>query len=77
MFGTVEAILDSGESRLLRVGDVMFQRGTRHAWRNPSEDQWVRIVVFLVGTNKVRVGGEELGLDLPWEVESGQEEKGN
>lgn len=76
MFGTVEAILDSGESRLLRAGDVIVQRGTRHAWRNPSEDQWVRIVVFLVGTNKARVAGEELGADLPWEVEGEEEGQG-
>lgn len=70
VFGTIEAVLDSGETRLLRPGDIIVQRGTRHAWRNPSKDQWVRCVFFLVGAKRISIGGEELGPDLPWEIPS-------
>ncbi|EAQ90163.1 hypothetical protein CHGG_06782 [Chaetomium globosum CBS 148.51] len=55
--GQAEVRLDSGEARTLRVGDSIIQRGTMHAWRNVSEREWVRLVVFLVGVDEVRVGG--------------------
>ena len=32
--GEVELVLDSGETRLMKRGDVSVQRGTNHAWRN-------------------------------------------
>lgn len=32
--GDVELILDSGERRAMRAGDIAIQRGTMHAWRN-------------------------------------------
>ncbi|RDW87993.1 hypothetical protein BP6252_00025 [Coleophoma cylindrospora] len=35
--GEVELLLDSGETRLLRPGDLTLQRATMHAWRNPSK----------------------------------------
>lgn len=31
--GEVELVLDSGETRVLKRGDVAIQRGTCHAWR--------------------------------------------
>ena len=40
--GELELILDSGERRLLKKHDMVVQRGTMHAWRNPSETQWMR-----------------------------------
>ncbi|PYI26711.1 cupin domain protein [Aspergillus indologenus CBS 114.80] len=36
--GEVELVLDSGETRLLKRGDVAVQRGTNHAWRNVTPD---------------------------------------
>ncbi|KAE8154449.1 hypothetical protein BDV25DRAFT_172098 [Aspergillus avenaceus] len=42
--GEVELLLDSGETRLLKRGDVAVQRATNHAWRNVTPDQgWSRI----------------------------------
>ncbi|KAB8269737.1 hypothetical protein BDV30DRAFT_229551 [Aspergillus minisclerotigenes] len=42
--GEVELLLDSGEKRLLKRGDVAVQRATNHAWRNVSPNQgWSRI----------------------------------
>ncbi|KAE8139742.1 hypothetical protein BDV38DRAFT_291020 [Aspergillus pseudotamarii] len=42
--GEVELLLDSGEKRLLKRGDVAVQRATNHAWRNVTPNQgWSRI----------------------------------
>jgi hypothetical protein len=62
--GSIEMILDSGETRLLYPGDVAVQRATMHAWRNPSKTEWTRMVFVLQDCQKVKVGGEELGEDL-------------
>ncbi|KAK3331477.1 hypothetical protein B0H66DRAFT_487639 [Apodospora peruviana] len=67
--GEMEMTLDSGEKRLLKVGDTIVQRGTLHAWRNPSDTVWARVVFFLLGTPPVRVGGEEKAELLPWRDE--------
>jgi len=40
--------LDDGEERLLRRGEVVIQNGTRHAWRNKS-DQVAKAVFFMQG----------------------------
>lgn len=40
--------LDEGEERLLRAGDVIIQQGTRHAWRNRSQ-QIAKAAFFMVG----------------------------
>lgn len=39
--------MDSGESRLMKMGVVMIQRETNHAWGNASEDNWARVVFVL------------------------------
>lgn len=62
--GTIEMLLDSGETRTMRRGDVAVQRATMHAWRNPSKDEWARMVFILQECRKVCVNGEELGEDL-------------
>ncbi|KAM5349874.1 hypothetical protein ACJ41O_006379 [Fusarium nematophilum] len=45
--GEVEIMLDSGESRVLKRGDITVQRGTNHAWRNVSETEWARMLDLL------------------------------
>ena len=62
--GEVEAFMDSGESRLLRAGDVLVQRNTLHGWRNPSPTEWVRVVFVIQGVEPVVVAGREMGEDL-------------
>jgi hypothetical protein len=64
--GTMELTLDSGEVRVLRPGDTIVQRGTMHAWRNPSKTEWARVVFFLLGAEPVKVGGEVMGEVLDW-----------
>ncbi|KAH1840907.1 hypothetical protein C8Q69DRAFT_251481 [Paecilomyces variotii] len=66
--GTTELVLDSGETRVLRKGDVFIQRGTAHSWRNitHSEDNNGVLRVFFVfqPIEPVRIGEEELHQDL-------------
>jgi quercetin dioxygenase-like cupin family protein len=62
--GEVECILDSGEVRALRRGDVVVQRGTMHAWRNPNEKEWCRMVFVLLPCRELELGGKKLGEEL-------------
>ncbi|KAF2479153.1 hypothetical protein BDY17DRAFT_356557 [Neohortaea acidophila] len=62
--GSVESILDSGERQLLQRGDVMVQRATMHAWRNPSKTEWSRMIFVLQDCKPLFVGGQRLGEDL-------------
>lgn len=64
--GEVELVLDSGETRLLRRGDVAVQRGTNHAWRNVTPDvegngerkeQWARMLFVLMPAENIEVEG--------------------
>ena len=61
--GEVELVLDSGEVRLLKRGDVAIQRGTNHAWRNASDTQWARMLYVLQEAQTLNIGGETLGED--------------
>lgn len=49
----VECHLDSGESRLLKQGDILLQRGTKHAWVNPSSTESVRMLCFVLPSKPV------------------------
>ncbi|KAJ5094760.1 hypothetical protein N7456_010621 [Penicillium angulare] len=71
--GEVELILDSGETRLLKRGDVAVQRGTNHAWKNVTPDlvdpvtgvktgQWARMLYVLAPAEDILLdGGKRLG----------------
>ncbi|KAL8950145.1 MAG: hypothetical protein Q9222_003799 [Ikaeria aurantiellina] len=59
--GELECLLDSGEKRVMRRGDVAVQRGTMHAWRNTSTTDWARMVFVLTECEKIKVGEKELG----------------
>lgn len=61
--GEIELILDSGETRTLKRGDVAVQRGTNHAWRNTSTETWGRMLYVLQSSEEVLVNGKALGLD--------------
>ncbi|MGY1917504.1 cupin domain-containing protein [Pseudomonas tolaasii] len=51
--GEITLELDEGRSSLLRPGDIVVQTGTRHAWRNPS-NQPARLLFVMVGANRVQ-----------------------
>lgn len=61
--GEVELVLDSGESRLMKRGDVSVQRGTNHMWRNGSKTEWARMLYVLQEAKPVEIGGQKLGED--------------
>ena len=56
--GEVEMVLDSGERRTLKRGDLGIQRATNHQWRNASATEWARMLYVLTPVEAVRVGGE-------------------
>lgn len=58
--GEIELILDSGEKRTLKRGDVAVQRGTMHAWRNPSTTQWARMMFVLLDSQSLQIGNTAL-----------------
>ncbi|KAL8993006.1 MAG: hypothetical protein Q9169_006664 [Polycauliona sp. 2 TL-2023] len=66
--GELECILDSGEVRLMKRGDVAVQRGTMHAWRNTSKTEWARMFFVLLAAEKVEVGGKVLEADIEGEM---------
>ncbi|KAF3399904.1 hypothetical protein F1880_008468 [Penicillium rolfsii] len=62
--GEIEMSLDSGETRLLKKGDIAIQRGTLHSWRNPQSGSWSRMLFVLQESKPVIVNGIELREDL-------------
>jgi hypothetical protein len=61
--GVLELILDGGDKRVLNRGDMVVQRGTMHAWRNPSETEWVRFFAVVQPIVPIEVDGKELGVE--------------
>ncbi len=62
--GEVELILDSGETRLLKAGDMIVQRGTMHAWRNASETKWARFFAAVQPIEQLEINGKKLELEF-------------
>ncbi|GKU22890.1 unnamed protein product [Fusarium langsethiae] len=60
--GSLECLLDSGESRTMHPGDIMVQRGTNHQWYN-NTDKWARIVFILFDAVPLGVNGVALEED--------------
>ncbi|KAG6842238.1 hypothetical protein C0991_000208 [Blastosporella zonata] len=50
---------DGTETHLKNPGDTVVQKGTMHAWRNPS-DNWTRWVTVLIAAEPAIVDGEPL-----------------
>lgn len=63
--GEIELTLESGETRLMKPGDLTVQRSTLHAWRNPSETQWARMLGVMAECEPVVVDGKTLGTEFP------------
>ncbi|KAK1524366.1 uncharacterized protein CCOS01_09453 [Colletotrichum costaricense] len=63
--GELELVLDSGETAILKRGDVYVQRGTMHGWRNVSETEVARLFVVLTAAEMPVFGGEKLKEVMP------------
>ena len=59
--GEIALVLDSGEERVMKRGDVSIQRATNHAWRNMSKTNWARMLYILQPVQPVEVAGQKLG----------------
>jgi quercetin dioxygenase-like cupin family protein len=64
MEGELDMVLDSGESYVLKRGDVAVQRATQHQWVNRSKTEWARMMFVLQDCKKLVVAGKEMGEDL-------------
>lgn len=62
--GDIELVLDSGETRPMKRGDIAIQRGTNHAWRNMSSEKWGRMLYVLQPSQPLQVAGKMFGEDL-------------
>ncbi|KAF2276678.1 uncharacterized protein EI97DRAFT_376407 [Westerdykella ornata] len=62
--GEVELLLDSGEKRIMRRGDVAIQRGTMHQWINHSKTEWTRMLFVLQESKPLTVAGKTFGEEL-------------
>jgi quercetin dioxygenase-like cupin family protein len=74
--GTTELVLDSGEKKTLKKGDVFVQRGTAHAWRNLTENNdnsgVLRVFFVFQPIEKVRLeGGKVVDQDLALSLREG------
>jgi mannose-6-phosphate isomerase-like protein (cupin superfamily) len=58
--GSMKVELDSGETKVLKKGDVIVQRATMHAWHNASDTEPVRMVFFIQPTAPLEVAGQAL-----------------
>jgi quercetin dioxygenase-like cupin family protein len=76
--GEVEVLLDSGESRTLKPGDMLVQRAVKHQWRNTSTTEWARITAVVLPVQDFSVGGQDVKQDLPSpaEQEGKKEDRG-
>ncbi|KFZ24796.1 hypothetical protein V502_00737 [Pseudogymnoascus sp. VKM F-4520 (FW-2644)] len=59
--GVVELGLAGGDTRVVKAGDVVVQRGTMHRWKNPSRTEGARVVVVVLGAEGAVEGNMEFG----------------
>jgi quercetin dioxygenase-like cupin family protein len=63
--GVVELELDDSVVTLIEAGAIIVQRGTIHAWRNPSADVVARIAFVLIDAMPATSNGEALQPIMP------------
>ncbi|THH27817.1 hypothetical protein EUX98_g6373 [Antrodiella citrinella] len=64
MKGSVTLSLENGETTILKVGDVIVQRGTLHGWKNDSSE-WCRVLFVVLAAQPIEVNGKVLPESLP------------
>lgn len=66
--GQFELTLDSGETRIMRKGDVSIQRATAHSWRNITCNCTMpgRMLYVLLDCKDVVINGQKLEEYLSW-----------
>ncbi|KAH7916406.1 hypothetical protein BJ138DRAFT_1139659 [Hygrophoropsis aurantiaca] len=62
--GELILITEAGEEKHIKnPGDAVIQKGTNHAWRNPTTE-WARWATVLVDAKPAVVDGKELGFHI-------------
>jgi len=52
--------MEDGTEKLMKnPGDIVIQKGTMHAWKNPSQE-WTRWVTVLIAAEPSTVDGKQL-----------------
>ncbi|KAM0547818.1 hypothetical protein ACHAPJ_010164 [Fusarium lateritium] len=64
--GELELLLDSGESRMIKPGDLIIQRGTEHAWRNPHPTQTARCFFVQASSEPLVINEQKLEEHTDW-----------
>lgn len=62
--GELELKLDSGQTRVMKRGDVSIQRGTAHSFRNLSETEWARMLFVFLPMQMLNIKGRDLGEEV-------------
>ncbi|RFU74294.1 cupin domain [Trichoderma arundinaceum] len=65
--GELQLILGSGESTVLKRGDIVVQRGTIHAWKNNSATEVARAFFVLTDAVMPTINGTRLDEEVPIE----------
>lgn len=76
--GELDLILDSGQSRVMKQGDVSIQRGTAHSFKNRSKTDWARMLFVFLPMQTINIKGRDLVeevYDEPYEQEGGEGEE--
>lgn len=58
--GAIELELDDDGVTLIEAGSIVIQRGTIHAWRNPSANTPARVAFVLLDATPATIGGAPL-----------------
>ena len=66
--GTLELVLDAGQRVRLLAGDAAVQRGTNHAWRNPSRNTRCRFMVCMIEAEPIMINGATLAPTPMWKM---------
>ena len=62
--GNVILKLDDGSETPMTRGDIAVQRATMHAWSNPSQTEWARVLFVLQDCEPVIINGKRFKEDL-------------
>ena len=62
--GEFELTLSSGESRIMKPGDVSVNRATMHKWRNCDDERSGRMLFILLDCKPFEVNGKMVQQDL-------------
>ena len=64
LIGVAECVMYNDTSLQRKRGDITAQGYKKHAWRNPSDKEWCRMMFVLQPCKPLQVGDQKFGEDL-------------